>query len=137
MGLWLRLSCVWIPGRLCQPNGSLVRWPIRLAKPFVVEAALLCFACQIASSPVWAQTQTIIKTNVNLKDGLTYIWIPPGTFQMGCSPEDSECDSTRYTHLSEKPAHTVTISKGFWIGQTPVTQAAYTKVVGTNPSHFK
>jgi formylglycine-generating enzyme required for sulfatase activity len=30
-----------------------------------------------------------------------------------------------------------TITKGFWVGQTPVTQAAYLKVVGSNPSHFK
>jgi formylglycine-generating enzyme required for sulfatase activity len=26
---------------------------------------------------------------------------------------------------------------GFWVGQTPVTQAAYEKLVGTNPSYFK
>ncbi len=55
-------------------------------------------------------------TKVNPKDGLTYVWIPPGTFQMGCSPGDSECDS------DERPAHTVTITKGFWVGQTEVTQ---------------
>jgi hypothetical protein len=29
------------------------------------------------------------KTKVNPKDGLSYIWISPGTFQMGCSPDDS------------------------------------------------
>ena len=28
---------------------------------------------------------------VNPKDGLTYVWIPPGKFQMGCSPGDAEC----------------------------------------------
>lgn len=78
------------------------------------------------------------QTRVNPGDGLTYVLIPPGTFQMGCSPgDDSECDTTRYPHSSEKPRHTVTITRGFWIGQTPVTQAAYKKVVGTNPSNFK
>jgi formylglycine-generating enzyme required for sulfatase activity len=56
---------------------------------------------------------------VNSKDGLTYIWIPPGRFSMGCSPGDSECGD------DEKPAHTVTIAKGFRIGQTPVTVSAY------------
>ena len=25
----------------------------------------------------------------NPKDGLKYVWIPPGTFMMGCSPRDS------------------------------------------------
>lgn len=69
-------------------------------------------------------------TKVNPQDGLTYVWIPAGTFQMGCSPGDSECSN------AEKPAHTVTITKGFWMGQTEVTQAAYQRVMGTNPSHF-
>ena len=69
-------------------------------------------------------------TKVNAKDGLTYVWIPPGTFQMGCSPEDTECGD------NEKPAHQVTITKGFWMGRTEVTQEAWQKVTGTNPSEF-
>ena len=55
----------------------------------------------------------------NPKDGLNYVWIPPGKFLMGCSPGDTEC--TR----DEKPAHQVTITKGFWMSQTPVTVSAY------------
>jgi serine/threonine-protein kinase len=55
----------------------------------------------------------------NSKDRLKYLWIPPGTFMMGCSPGDTECSD------DEKPAHLVTISKGFWMGQTPVTAAAF------------
>jgi formylglycine-generating enzyme required for sulfatase activity len=50
---------------------------------------------------------------------------------MGCSPGDGGCNS------SEKPAHEVTLTKGFWIGQTEVTQAAYQRLMGGNPSHFK
>jgi len=70
-------------------------------------------------------------TKVNPKDGLTYVWIPPGTFMMGCSPGDIECDNV------EKPAHQVTITRGFWIGQTEVTQDAYQRVTGNNPSGFQ
>jgi serine/threonine protein kinase/formylglycine-generating enzyme required for sulfatase activity len=70
-------------------------------------------------------------TKVDAKDGLTYVWIPPGAFTMGCSPGDSEC------YDDEKPAHQVTLSKGFWIGQTPVTQEAYERVAKSNPSRFK
>jgi formylglycine-generating enzyme required for sulfatase activity len=55
----------------------------------------------------------------NPKDGLKYVWIPPGTFMMGCSPEDTACLPW------EKPAHQVKISRGFWIGQTPATVGAY------------
>ena len=60
----------------------------------------------------------------NPKDGLKYVWIPPGTFMMGCSPGDNECRD------DEKPAHQVTITKGFWIGQTEVTVGAYRRFTG-------
>jgi formylglycine-generating enzyme required for sulfatase activity/serine/threonine protein kinase len=61
---------------------------------------------------------------VNPKDGLKYVGIPPGTFMMGCSPGDGEC------HVDEMPAHQVTITRGFWIGQTLVTVRAYRRFVG-------
>ena len=59
------------------------------------------------------------EVRVNPNDGLKYVWIPPGIFQMGCSPGDTECGS------EEKPRHQVTITKGFWLGQTEVTVGAY------------
>src|ERR1039458_2253720 len=63
--------------------------------------------------------------------GLRYVWVPPGKFTMGCSAGDSDCGGY------EKPAHQVTITKGFWLGQTEVTQTPYQRVVGTNSSYFK
>jgi formylglycine-generating enzyme required for sulfatase activity len=56
---------------------------------------------------------------VNTLDGQRCVWIPPGAFRMGGSPEDEEC------YEDERPAHEVTISKGFWMGQAPVTVGAY------------
>lgn len=70
------------------------------------------------------------QTEVNPADGLTYVWIPPGTFIMGCSPGDAECD------VDEKPTHRVTITRGFRMGQTPVTQEAYQRVTGKTPGYF-
>jgi formylglycine-generating enzyme len=49
---------------------------------------------------------------------------------MGCSPDDEEGSEI------ETPAHQVTVTRGFWIGQTPVTQAAFERVSGLNPSGF-
>ncbi|HMD31038.1 MAG TPA: SUMF1/EgtB/PvdO family nonheme iron enzyme [Candidatus Acidoferrales bacterium] len=57
-----------------------------------------------------------IRTNPT--DGLEYVWVPPGTYMMGCSSGDVECRE------EEKPAHLVIISRGFWIGRTEVTVAA-------------
>jgi formylglycine-generating enzyme required for sulfatase activity len=76
-------------------------------------------------------TKAAPKTKVHPIDGLTYVWIPPGKFTMGCSPDDTHCDS------DEIPAREVSVEKGFWIGQTPVTQAAYMRVMGTNPSSHR
>jgi formylglycine-generating enzyme required for sulfatase activity len=59
------------------------------------------------------------KTWVNPVDGQKYVWIRPGTFTMGCSAADNECAD------DEKPTHPVDIDKGFWLGQTEVTIAAY------------
>ncbi|MBF0187016.1 MAG: formylglycine-generating enzyme family protein [Magnetococcales bacterium] len=59
-------------------------------------------------------------------------WIPPGQFMMG-SPED---EPGRYD--DEGPQHKVTIRKGYWLFDTPVTQALWTAVMARkNPSDFK
>jgi formylglycine-generating enzyme required for sulfatase activity len=63
-------------------------------------------------------------TKRNPQDGLLYAWIPPGSFLMGCSSGDEECFS------EETPAHQVTISQGFWMGQTEVTVRAYEVFAG-------
>ncbi len=70
----------------------------------------------------------------NPKDDQTYVWIPPGRFQMGCSEGDSDCED------NEKPAHEVTLSKGFWLGQTEVTVGAwrrYRTATGKDPLQTK
>ena len=68
----------------------------------------------------------------NSRDGLDYVWINPGSFTMGCSDGDSECDD------DEKPRTRVTLTEGFWLGKTEVTQAAYARVTGgKDPSRFK
>ena len=58
-------------------------------------------------------------------------WIPPGRFLMG-SPEDEE---GRYS--DEGPRHEETIGAGFWMFDTPCTQALWAAVMGANPSKFK
>lgn len=66
----------------------------------------------------------------NPKDGLRYVWIPPGTFQMGCPLEDDACSS------DEKPSHQVRINKGFWMGQTDVTAGAYKSFLAHTGRHM-
>jgi serine/threonine-protein kinase len=66
----------------------------------------------------------------NGKDGLKYVWIPAGSFQMGCSPGDSDCLDI------EKPPHQVAITKGLWMRQTEVTVAAYKRFAGSTAAQM-
>jgi formylglycine-generating enzyme required for sulfatase activity len=88
---------------------------------------VLLMACA-AAGLLSAQTPAAGAKKVNPKDGLTYVWVPAGKFQMGCSPGEADCDA------DEQPLHQVTLSKGFWLGQTAVTQEAYQRVAGKNPA---
>ncbi len=57
-------------------------------------------------------------------------WIPPGTFLMG-SPED---EAGRW---EDEVQHRVTLTRGFWMGETPCTQSQWEVVMGKNPSRFR
>ncbi len=58
-------------------------------------------------------------------------WIPPGDFLMG-SP-----DTEQGRYDDESPQHSVTLSQGFWLFDTPVTQVLWQAVMGDNPSYFQ
>ena len=57
-------------------------------------------------------------------------WCPPGTFTMGSPANEAE-------QFDDKTQHEVTLSRGFWMLETQVTQAMWKSVMGNNPSHFK
>jgi len=66
-------------------------------------------------------------TSTNRNDGLSYVHIPAGEFQMGAAPGDGEADA------DEKPRHPVRITKGFWMSETPVTVAEYKRFTRSLP----
>lgn len=62
--------------------------------------------------------------------GISFVWCPPGSFLMG-SPKDE------YLRDSDEAAHTVTLARGFWLGETPVTQGQWRSATGESVGHFK
>ncbi|MBR3583655.1 MAG: formylglycine-generating enzyme family protein [Kiritimatiellae bacterium] len=81
-----------------------------------------------------------VKT-ISLPGGATMemVWCPPGTFKMGTPgnerperPEEEEDWDAKH----EKP-HKVTLSKGFWMAKTEVTQGQWKSVMGRNPSKYQ
>jgi formylglycine-generating enzyme required for sulfatase activity len=73
------------------------------------------------------------------RTAMTFAWVPPGVFLMG-SPDDEEGRATpdnqggRNCLMDEGPPHEVALTRGFWMGTTPVTQSQFAQVMGRNPS---
>lgn len=63
--------------------------------------------------------------------GSRMIWVNPGTFAMGAH------DSVRFEFFNSTPQHPVTLSRGYWLGETEVTQSQWSAVMGNNPSGFR
>jgi formylglycine-generating enzyme required for sulfatase activity len=59
--------------------------------------------------------------------GMIFMQVEPGTFFMGDLKGESD----------ERPLREVTISKPFYLGKFEVTQAEWTRVMGSNPSLFQ
>ncbi|MBL8814088.1 MAG: SUMF1/EgtB/PvdO family nonheme iron enzyme [Planctomycetaceae bacterium] len=96
--------------------------PARLVAPFDVKQAR-------AAQDAWAK-HLGIGVEVTNSLGVKFRVIPPGTFDMG-SPAS---EPNRY---GEESLHKVTITQPKLMGMYPVTQGEWTKLIGSNPSHFK
>ena len=58
-------------------------------------------------------------------------WIPPGQFLMGSPATEVG------RRGNEGPQHEVVLTQGYWLAETPCTQALWEPVMGENPSRFK
>ena len=58
-----------------------------------------------------------------------FLYCPPGAFTMG-SPKGKGRED-------ERPQRRVSLTKGFWLMETELTQRQWTAITGMNPSYFK
>ena len=80
----------------------------------------------------WGQDRYGVFVTLTVGDATQRMrWIPPGTFRMG-SPED---EPGRWA--DEGPRHTVTLTHGFWLFDTPCTQQLWDTVMWHNRSRFR
>jgi len=68
---------------------------------------------------------------VKIKDvEYPFRWCPPGTFVMGSPVGEA-------SRNNNERQHEVTLTRGFWLLETEVTQLMWESVMGNNPSRFK
>jgi len=90
----------------------------------------------LMSKPDWAaaigRDQYGLYADINLTPEhlQRFRWIPAGTFMMG-SPE-SEVD-----RFDGESHHQVTLTEGYWLADTTVTQSQWQAITGNNPSKFR
>jgi serine/threonine protein kinase/formylglycine-generating enzyme required for sulfatase activity len=80
--------------------------------------------------------------------GMPLVLIPPGEFDMGSTPEQTQWELEHAQHeaavggwylrgiAAAAPRHHVRITKPYYLAMYPVTQAEYEKLMGINPSAF-
>jgi len=113
--------------------GAMVLAPVAFAMawPFSAAAFQSGSGSGKAAKAAPAKAPQLGDSKINPKDGLKYLWIPPGKFIEGCSPGDSDC------YEDELPQRNITLTKGFWLGDTEVPQSAFVKIMKRNPSWSK
>ena len=62
--------------------------------------------------------------------GQTFVYIKPGSFLMGSPPDES-------SRSADEPQHRVTLTKGFYLQTTEVTQGQWRMVMESNPAQFQ
>lgn len=70
------------------------------------------------------------KEVIHEASGIELVYVPAGSFVMGSPVGEKD-------RLGCEAQHPVTISKGFYLGKTEVTQAQWRKVMNQESSHFK
>ena len=61
--------------------------------------------------------------------GMKLAWIPPGRFLMGSPDKEPE-------RQNNERQHEIEITRGYYLGVTPVTQEEYAKLMKATPSYF-
>lgn len=103
---------------------------VNLGKFALVTAAWVAAALARAEAPAAGIDRTVAP-HVIPDLQLELLWVEPGSFVMGSPVDEPE------RNKAEGPPVRVTLSRGFWLGKTEVTQAQYQAVTGENPSTFK
>jgi formylglycine-generating enzyme required for sulfatase activity len=82
-----------------------------------------------------------IFTDLQLGDAVQrFRWIAPGEFWMGSTDAErvriKDKDFAEWSK-NEAPRHRVQLSRGYWLADTPCTQAFWSALLQNNPSEFK
>ncbi len=107
--------------RVCERDGR------RTAAILALDELL---ALKPNDSPGGALRSTILSERLSNSLGMEFVFIPPGTFEMGSSPEEAG-------RGEDERRRSATIGGGFYLGTTEVTQSQWRAVMSGSPSRWE
>ncbi|MFO1021430.1 MAG: SUMF1/EgtB/PvdO family nonheme iron enzyme [Planctomycetales bacterium] len=88
----------------------------------------------LSSDPLRGRSSSFVGTKAGdrreLVPGFPFRWCPAGTFIMGSPPTEWVYD---YERPDNEDQVTVTLTQGYWLGETEVTQGQWGSVMGSVP----
>ncbi len=93
------------------------------------DTAAVAADAEAVANPSETKTLSAGEPWVEPESGMAFRYIPPGVWMMG-----SPADETGRRETEE--LHEVTLTRGFWMGETEVTQQQWQELMGSNPAHF-
>ena len=83
-----------------------------------------------AISPEATKPKAIKRKKIRNSFDMEFVYLPPGTFIMGSPSNEEDRDN-------DEKQHRVTLTRGFYMQTTEVTQGQWKAVMGSSPSHFR
>ncbi|MFZ2639407.1 MAG: SUMF1/EgtB/PvdO family nonheme iron enzyme, partial [Verrucomicrobiia bacterium] len=134
-------ACCGVPGGSGQPGPNTAS-PVATAPPAAAVVTSVSPAAPPSQPPGMLRPPTATpptvgaQTNASLvaSTGMELVWIPPGEFMLGSTPEEQEWAIANGSYPAwtrfegERPRRTV-IKEGFWLGRTEVTVGQWKQFV--------
>ena len=86
--------------------------------------------CEVAVNASVRKVGDVDVVDLGGDEKLELCWCSPGAFMMGSPMNEAG-------RTADETQHSVTMTKGFWMGKYEVTQGQWERVIGNNPASFK
>lgn len=96
----------------------------------IIFASVLSLLISLVSQEAVAGDKAHNRRTFTNSIGMKFVLIPAGSFVMGSPPDEPG-------RGDDEKQHRVTLTKGFYMSVTEVTQGQWRQVMGNNPSHFQ
>ena len=96
----------------------------------IIFASVLSLLISLVSQEAVARDKSANRRTFTNSIGMKFVLIPTGSFMMGSPPDEPG-------RGDDERQHRVTLTKGFYMGVTEVTQRQWRQIMGNNPSHFQ